>query len=92
MIKLSSYGRRGGVLLWIMNWFQNRMQGIGINGQFSQWWKVNSGVPQGSIFAPILLNLFNEDLGLGDISKVAMFADERKLFWVIKREKDFEEI
>lgn len=38
----SSHRIRGQVLLWIKN---DGKQRVGVNGQFSQWRKVSSGVP-----------------------------------------------
>ena len=45
--KLHSQAIRGQVLLWTENWLKTRKQRVGVNGQFSQWREMKSGVPQG---------------------------------------------
>ena len=59
-----------------------------INGSFSDLMEVLSGVPQGSVLGPLLFLLFVNDLPDWIISSVIMFADDTKLWRIIKTTND----
>jgi len=52
--KLYYYGIRGPLLLWIKYYLSNRQQRVIVDGSSSYSSKVISGVPQGTVLAPLL--------------------------------------
>ncbi len=90
--KLSGYGIRGKVLEWIKAFLANRRQRVLVNGSASQWCPVLSGIPQGSVLGPMLFVAFINDLPECVHSMVQMFADDTKLFRIIKNISDSTEL
>ena len=77
--KLSKIGIQGKILKWVENWLQNRSQRVTINGEYSTWATVGSGVIQGSVLGPNLFVLFANDLDSEIECNIATFADDTKL-------------
>ena len=61
LAKLAAYGIDDNLILYIHSYLLNRKQCVCINNILSEFNKVISGVPQGSIVGPTLFNCFFND-------------------------------
>ena len=78
--KLENYGFNKNIIAWIKDWLNCRVQRVVLNGSFSDWSDVCSGVPQGSVLGPLLFILFINDIDVDIINRLSKFADDTKLF------------
>lgn len=78
--KLFALGLRGPFFQFFENYFSNRTQRVKIKNYMSKTVMVNYGIPQGSSLAPLLFNIFVNDLGTLKLqSKLFMYADDTAL-------------
>ena len=58
----------------------------------SEWREVKSGVPQGSVLAPIMFLIYVNDMTEWVSSYISLFADDAKLLRKIGNHKECEEL
>jgi len=82
-------GITGHLLNWLRSFLTSRSQRVVINGKFSRWLPVTSGVPQGSILGPLLFLLYIDDLAtVVHHSTIKLFADDVGIYHEVKGYED----
>ena len=80
--KLEHYGIRGNVSNWFRSYLRDRSQYVTVNDHSSDLLPISCGVPQGSVFGPLLFLIYVNDLP--NISKVLQFylsADDTSIYF-----------
>ena len=80
IFKLKACGAEGELLSLLKNYLENQEQRVVLNGQTSEWRKIMSGIPQGSVLGPLLFLICINDLPDGINSLCKIFADDTSLF------------
>ena len=78
--KLKSYGISGQIFGFISSFLSNRWLWVVLDGKSSQEYRVNAGVPQGSILGTTLFLLYINDLPDNFICNIAIYADDNTLY------------
>ncbi len=83
-------GLGGSVLDWTKDFLTKReMRTVNRNNK-SSWMEVTSGVPQGSVLAPIMfaIYMYINDMTEGVTSYMTIFADDAKIMRRVAKEED----
>ena len=84
IFKLKQNGVSGKLLKFFESYLFNRKQRVVINGSYSEYANIKSGVPQGSVLGPLLFLVYINDLENNIKSNVKFFADDTMLYSVVK--------
>ena len=92
--KIKAHSIVGKALNWIMNWLIDRHHCTVLNGFFSDWSAVESGVLQGSVLGPLASVVFINDLDDCANLKAVInkFADDAKLGHLVNSETDQDQL
>ena len=85
LFKLCQNGIKGNPLAWISNYLSWRKQSVQINSASSPLLSVSAGVPQGSVFGPLLFLVYVNDIAENLLSLVRLFADDSSLFFFLRQ-------
>ena len=78
-LKAYDFGLQG--LRLIANYLSDRKQRVKVGSTYSDWLQTKTGVPQGSVLGPLLLNIFlNDFIYIVEHSEVCNFADDNTIF------------
>ena len=90
LLSVKKLGVKGRILMWLEAWLTGRQQRVVLNGKFSDWLSVLSGIPQGSVLGPLLFLVFINDLDDAAIiiDLISKFADDTKLCKAVQSEED----
>ncbi|MEL7079500.1 MAG: reverse transcriptase family protein, partial [Cyanobacteria bacterium J06582_2] len=86
--KLHMYGIDKITLNWIDSFLCQRRQRVRVEGEYSEWSKVESGVPQGSVLGPLLFSIYMNDIIETIDSEIRLFADDCVVYRSIKNVQD----
>lgn len=80
--KMKNLGIPPLIVSWVISYLTNRKQYVEIDGHCSRFLDVFSGVPQGSVLAPVLFNIYINDLAqvVTPPVRLRLFADDCIIF------------
>jgi len=76
------------VCQWINAWFTKRSQRVALDGSFSDFVPVHSGVPQGTVLGLLMFLLYINDISEHLNSPLQLFADDCLLYRTITTDED----
>ena len=88
IVKLRAYGISDRMCNWVESFLHDRKQHVQVNGKFSKWSDVTSGIPQGSVLDPVLSVTYVNDLPYSVFSDIILYADDTKMSKEIQSDTD----
>ena len=85
---LEQNGVNGKTLNWIKAFLSGRQQRVVVNGTFSTWQNVTSGIPQGSVLGPVLFTININSMPEAVESELHLFVNDAKLYREIHSDAD----
>ena len=92
LLKLKKYGFDGNLLKWVEDFLNESRQRVVLNGKYSSWKKVTSGVPEGSVLGPVLFIIYVNDMPDSLNSFCKSFADDTKVYTAVECRRDQEKL
>ena len=88
--KLERYGVEGDLLAWTGDFLQGRTQSVLVDGVRSREEPVLSGVPQGTVYGPLLFLVYINDMAelVSPGTKIRLFADDTILYRITNTLED----
>ena len=83
IFKLRQLGLGGAFLSILIEFLTDRKQRVVVDGHYSAWRNVISGVPQGSVLGPLLFILYTHDMWFGLENMLVAYADDATLLAVV---------
>ena len=88
LYKLRLLGVGGSILGILTDFLSGRRQRVSVDGCFSEFSPVQSGVPQGSVLGPLLFIIFTADMWSDIESDMVSYADDTTLYVAIDSPHD----
>ena len=77
------------MLSWIRSFLCKRVQCVNVDGAKSEWKKVVSGIPQGSVIGPLLIVIFINDMPESVKYNICkLFSDDCKLYGTVNKSSE----
>jgi len=92
--KLYNYGTRGHIFEWFKSYLSNRRQYASVNGYESEELLIKYGIPQGSVWGPLLFLIYINDLLMqfqviklyySPMTQIYLYLTNHFMKWLLKQ-------